>query len=81
MRNPEWGGDIFGNTEATLDKITFRVFADPDTSFQALEAGEVAQRQHPARPRHRGAGRTTARRIDVDILGSYHYDCSRWTTR
>jgi oligopeptide transport system substrate-binding protein len=72
VRNPEWGGDIFGHTEATLDKITFRVFADPDTSFQALEAGEVHNANIPP-GRATEAQENWGTTMDVDILGSYHY--------
>jgi ABC-type oligopeptide transport system substrate-binding subunit len=73
VKNPEWGGDIFGNTEATLDKITFRVFADPDTSFQALEAGEVHNANIPP-GRVEDAEANFGTTIDVDILGSYHFE-------
>jgi oligopeptide transport system substrate-binding protein len=39
-RNDEWGGDIFGNERATLDQITFRISQDPDSAFNAFEAGD-----------------------------------------
>jgi oligopeptide transport system substrate-binding protein len=40
VRNDAWGGDIFGNTSATLDKLTFRVSGDVDSAYNAFEAGE-----------------------------------------
>jgi oligopeptide transport system substrate-binding protein len=39
-RNDEWGGDIFGNDSATLDRITFRISQDVDSAFNAFEAGD-----------------------------------------
>jgi ABC-type transport system substrate-binding protein len=39
-RNEEWGGDIYGNDSATLDRIAFRVSQDPDSAFNAFEAGD-----------------------------------------
>ena len=73
VKNPEWGGDIFGNTEAKLDKITFRVFADPDTSFQALEAGETHTANIPP-GRVTDAQENFGTTLDVDIFGSYHFE-------
>jgi ABC-type transport system substrate-binding protein len=41
VKNDEWGGDQNGKTwPDRLDKITFRTSADPDTSYNAFEAGE-----------------------------------------
>jgi oligopeptide transport system substrate-binding protein len=40
VKNPNWAGDIYGNTTANLDRIVFKVIADPDTSYNAFEAGE-----------------------------------------
>ena len=73
VKNENWGGDIFGNTEANLDKITFRTSADPDSAYNAFEAGEGDTGQVPpgrvdeARENH---GTT----LDVSILGSYHFE-------
>jgi ABC-type transport system substrate-binding protein len=73
VRNPEWGGDLFGNTEATLDRLTFRVFADPDTSYAALEAGEVDNANIPP-GRVNDAQENFGTTLDVNILGSYHFE-------
>ena len=41
VRNDEWDGDVYGDTEAdSLDKITFEISADVDTAYNAFEAGE-----------------------------------------
>jgi ABC-type oligopeptide transport system substrate-binding subunit len=42
VKNDEWSGDQNGDAwEDRLDKITFRTQADPDTAYNAFEAGEA----------------------------------------
>jgi ABC-type transport system substrate-binding protein len=42
VKNDTWGGDQNGETwDDRLDKITFRTQADPDTAYNAFEAGEA----------------------------------------
>jgi len=74
--NPEWAGDIAGNTEPKLDKITFRVSADPDSAYNEFEAGDGDTANIPP-GRAQEAVDNYATTIDVDILGSYHYEV-RW---
>jgi ABC-type transport system substrate-binding protein len=41
VKNEAWAGDINGETwDDRLDKITFRVGEDPDSSYNSFEAGE-----------------------------------------
>jgi len=41
VKNDQWAGDIDGKKwEDRLDKITFKTSKDPDTSYNAFEAGE-----------------------------------------
>jgi oligopeptide transport system substrate-binding protein len=72
VKNDEWGGDYNQDTwDDRLDTITFRVTADPDTSFNAFEAGEVDNANiAPARVTDAEAYGNT---LDVSILGSYHW--------
>ncbi|MEJ7585917.1 MAG: ABC transporter substrate-binding protein, partial [Acidimicrobiales bacterium] len=70
VKNPEWAGDIFGNTEAKLDKITFRVSADPDSAYNAFEAGEGDTANVPP-GRVTEADEYYATTLDVSILGTY----------
>ncbi len=75
--NPEWDGTKYTDLDLPakpyLDKVTFQVTADPDTSFNSFEAGEGQTGQIPP-------GRVTeatdkyANTLDVSILGSYHFD-------
>lgn len=72
VKNPDWGGDYNQETwPDRLDTITFRVTADPDTSFNSFEAGEVDNANiPPARVKDAEAYGNT---LDVSILGSYHW--------
>ena len=51
----------------------FRVIADPDTSYNALEAGEVDTANIPP-ARVPEAQSNWGNTLDVNIMGSYHYD-------
>lgn len=38
--NPEWDGNVYGDTEVFLDSIVFKMTIDVETAFQTFEAGE-----------------------------------------
>ena len=40
VKNPNWAGNVQGDTEANLDKITFMISADVEGAYQAFESGE-----------------------------------------
>jgi oligopeptide transport system substrate-binding protein len=73
VRNPNWQGDIFGNTTAILDRIVFRIFADVDTAYNAFEAGETSTANIPP-GRFAEANENYATTADDPILASYHFD-------
>ncbi len=70
--NPEWNGDIYGTTAASIGRLVFRTTADPDTSYNSLEAGEVDTANIPP-GRVSEAEENWGNTLDVDILGSYHW--------
>ncbi len=70
--NPGWNGDVYGNTEVHLDRIVFKTIADPDASYQALEAADVDTANIPP-GRVDDAEANWGNTLDVDILGSYHW--------
>ena len=77
--NPEWDGTKYEGfnlpKQPYLDKIQLKVSADPDTSFNAFEAGETDTGQIAA-GRFKDAdqfGNTKK----VDILGSYYWDINQ----
>ena len=74
MRNENWAGDFNGETwPDRAERLTFRVIADPDTSYNALEAGEVDTANIP--PARAAEARSNwGNTLDVNIMGSYHYD-------
>lgn len=72
VKNESWTGDVNGETwPDRLDRIVFRVNADPDTSFNAMQAGE----QHTANipPGRVSEAQEYGTTLDVQILGSYHF--------
>jgi ABC-type oligopeptide transport system substrate-binding subunit len=75
--NPDWDGTKYTDLDLPekpyLDKITFQVTADPDTSFNSFEAGEGQTGQIPP-GRVTEATEAYANTLDVSILGSYHFD-------
>ena len=72
VANPEWNGDIYGNAAPILEKITFRTVADPDTGYNAFEAGEGDTANIPP-GRVAEARENWGTTLDVNILGSYHW--------
>ena len=73
VRNDNWAGDFNGETwPDRAERIEFRVIADPDTSYNALEAGEI-DIADPAGAVGGGAGELGQRQLDVNIMGSYHF--------
>lgn len=73
VKNDEWFGDYNDEKwEDRLDSITFRVAADPDTSFNAFEAGEADNANIPP-ARVSDVRATYGSTLDVKILSSYHY--------
>lgn len=72
VKNDKWAGDVNGNKTVHLDKITFKTQADPDTSYNALEAGEVMTANLPS-GRVKEAQASWGTTLNVSILGSYHW--------
>lgn len=72
-RNDEWRGDINGETwDDRVDRVVFRVQADPDTGYNAFEAGEADNAKIPP-ARVTEAQENWGTTLDTDILGSYHF--------
>ena len=71
--NENWQGDFEGNTwDDRLTQIIFRVQSDPDTSYNAFEAGEGDNANIPA-GRIAQAQEEYGTTLDDTILGSYHF--------
>jgi ABC-type oligopeptide transport system substrate-binding subunit len=82
VRNPKWNGTKYDKgfglpKQPYLDKITFKVQADPDTSYNAFSAGEGNDGQVPsARVGEVRDAYPDSTTLGIQILGSYHYDIS-----
>ena len=73
VRNDEWQGDYDGETwPDRLESIVFRTMSDPDTGYNAFEAGEGDNTNIPP-GRIADAIENWATTTDVSILGSYHF--------
>jgi ABC-type transport system substrate-binding protein len=73
VKSDDWAGDFNGETwDDRLDTITFRVTADPDTSYNSFEAGEGHNANIPP-ARVSDAEENYQNTLDVSILGSYHW--------
>ncbi|MET0326357.1 MAG: ABC transporter substrate-binding protein, partial [Ilumatobacteraceae bacterium] len=73
VKNDAWKGDINGEMwPDRLERITFRTTADPDTAYNALEAGEADTALIPP-ARALEAQENWGTTLDVEVLGSYHW--------
>ncbi|MCB0995326.1 MAG: peptide ABC transporter substrate-binding protein, partial [Acidimicrobiales bacterium] len=73
VKNESWTGDVNGETWPNrLDKITFLTQSDPDTAYNAFEAGEGDNANIPP-ARVADAQENHGTTLDVSILGSYHF--------
>src|SRR3712207_6815386 len=75
-RNDEWAGDFRGTDRASLDRITFGVSQDPESAYNAFEAGEGDTANIPP-GRAAEADENYGTTLDTQILGSYHF-LFRW---
>jgi oligopeptide transport system substrate-binding protein len=76
--NPEWDGTKYDESlglpaDPYLERLTYRVSADPDTAYNAMEAGEGDTANIPP-GRVTEADENYATTLDVHVLGSYHFE-------
>jgi ABC-type transport system substrate-binding protein len=76
--NPEWDGTLYDEAfglpaDPYLERLTFRTNADPDTSYNAFEAGEGHNANIPP-DRVEEADSNYPTTLDVAILGTYHFE-------
>jgi oligopeptide transport system substrate-binding protein len=73
VRNPKWAGNIYGDKQALLDKITFKVSADVDSAYNAFEAGEGDTATIPA-GRFKEADDKWGTTLGTTVISSYHFE-------
>lgn len=69
--NPNWAGDVDGNTTVLPSKVTFKISADIDSAYAAFEAGETMSATIPS-----GRFADVTSKYDstgTPLLGSYHF--------
>jgi oligopeptide transport system substrate-binding protein len=76
--NPEWDGSVYDEAlglpeQPFLDRIRFRVSADPDTAYNSFEAGEGDTALIPP-GRVQEADDNYETTLDVPALASYHFE-------
>jgi ABC-type oligopeptide transport system substrate-binding subunit len=73
VRNDNWAGDFNGETwPDRAERIVFRVISDPDTSYNALEAGETDLANIPP-ARAEEARSNWGTTLDTSVLASTHF--------
>ncbi len=73
VKNENWSGTANGETfDERLDRIVFQVSADPDTAYNAFEAGEAHNANIPPALAEQ-AQAEYATTLDTLFLGSYHW--------
>jgi len=73
VKSDAWDGDFNGDTwDQRPDRLVFRVSADADTSYNALEAGEADTARIPS-GRTAEAQENWGTTTDVSVLGSYYF--------
>ncbi len=73
VKNDLWAGDMNGDTwDDRLERITFRTQADPDTSYNAFEAGEADNATVP--PGRWGAAKADHPNTIFQTLGTRYFE-------
>jgi oligopeptide transport system substrate-binding protein len=72
--NPEWAGNVYGDTEVKLDRLVFKTTIDVDTAYQAFDAGEGESAPVPPGRYTEAKENYPQNSIDDPNLGSYYFD-------
>ena len=72
--NPEWSGNVYGDTEVKLDKLVFKQTIDVETAYQAFEAGEGDDAPVPSGKYQDAMAAYPSNSIVDPNLGSYFFD-------
>lgn len=72
--NPEWQGNVYGDTEVKLDELVFKTTIDVETAYQAFESGEGESAPVPPGQYTAAAEAYPNNSIDDPNLGTYYFD-------
>jgi ABC-type oligopeptide transport system substrate-binding subunit len=73
VRNDSWSGNIYGDTRANLDKITFKISADPESAYTDFEAGNLDTASIPS-GQYADAMSKYGNTVASPTLGTYYFD-------
>lgn len=71
--NESWAGNVNGDTEVKLDKLTFKLTSDVENSYQAFDSGE-GDTASIAPGKYKEAAEKYNSTADEPIMGSYFLD-------
>ncbi len=71
--NEKWLGNVYGDTETNLSKLTFKSTESPEVAYQAFTAGEGQTATIPS-GQYEQARSTYKNTIESPLLGTYYFD-------
>ena len=72
--NPEWDGNVYGDTEVFLEKVEFKMTDSVETAFQTFEAGEGDSAPIPSGKYQDAMAAYPQNSVDNPLMGVYYFD-------
>ena len=72
--NPKWGGNVYGDTEVKLDKLTFKMTDSVETAYQAFASGEGDDAPVPSGQYKAALDTYPKNTVEDPNMGSYYFD-------
>ena len=72
--NPEWDGNVYGDTEVKLESIVFKMTDSVETAFQTFEAGEGDSAPIPSGKYQDAMAAYPKNTVDNPLMGVYYFD-------
>ena len=72
--NPEWDGNVYGDTEVKLESIVFKMTDSVETAFQTFEAGEGDSAPIPSGKYQDAMAAYPKNSVDNPLMGVYYFD-------
>lgn len=72
--NPEWKGNVYGDDEVKLAKLTFASSIDVETAYQTFESGEGDSAPVPSGKYQDALGKYKKNTVEDPNMGSYYFD-------
>ncbi|HEX2575700.1 MAG TPA: peptide ABC transporter substrate-binding protein [Aquihabitans sp.] len=72
--NPEWAGNVYGDTEVKLERLVFKPSIDVETAYQTFEAGEGDIAPIPSGKYQAALAAYPKNTVEDPTMGSYYFD-------